>query len=163
MAKQLVAGLGIWLVLSTAIVASSKEEEAAAHTKVLKESTDSKAKTAAAEEIGRLGAIKKSYAVEAVPYLIKALKDKDVKLRSVAAVSLGRVDPPAETAVPALVELLKNDKEIPVKVAAMQGLMHMGPNAKEAVPAIREHAKKDADRRLMQAARAALKSIAAKN
>jgi HEAT repeat protein len=145
--------------------AKSKEEDAARYTKTLKSSASAREKIEAAEEIGKLGAIKKSYATEAVPYLIKELESRDAKLRAACAVALGKVDPePADKAVEALEKILKNSKEeVPVKAAALQGLMHMGPTARSAVPTIREFAKKDADKRLLQAARAALKSIAAKN
>src|SRR5687768_9217895 len=97
--------LGALLGLAPAAHAASKEEEAANYTKILKTSKDAKEKARAAEEIGRLGQIKKSFATEAVPYLIDALKDKDAKLRAAAAVAVGKVDADPEKVVPALTDL----------------------------------------------------------
>jgi HEAT repeat protein len=105
----------------------------------------------------------------AVPALIELLKQKDEFLRAFAAITLGRMGPPAEDAVPVLVELIniKESKENNQKkgggysggtvvtispmvggtyVAALGGI---GPKAKSAVPTLIEAAKEPVPMRLI--------------
>lgn len=106
----------------------------------------------------------------AVPALIELLKQKDDRMRVFAATTLGRMGPPAEDAVPVLVELI-NSKESKERrqnrggggysggtvvtislmgdgtyVAALGGI---GPKAKSAVPTIMEVAKEPVPMRLI--------------
>src|SRR5262249_45730903 len=73
----------------------------------------------------------------AVPVLVIALDDKDVKVRANAAAALSRpaYKTLAGTIAPALARRLKSEDEIPVKQSLLSTLGRCGP---EAVPAIRE-------------------------
>ena len=73
----------------------------------------------------------------AVPYLIRALKDKDYTVRYSAARALGRMGPTAKGTVPALIEALRDQVAI-VREDAALALRRMGPDAKVAVPALTE-------------------------
>lgn len=136
------------LLLFASWAQANKEEEAAKYTNDLKTSQITKVKIEAATKIGELGQIKKSWAKDAIPYLIQACKHSDVKLRIAAAEALGKIDPPADSkALDTLVEMVKKDKELRARHAAARGLGHMGPSAKSAIPALREAASKTKDRR----------------
>src|SRR5437879_700385 len=118
---------------------ASKQDEAIKATQVLKSSKDTAAKIQAAIDIGNIGQIKKSYAIDAIPYLVAACKDKDAKLRGTAAEALGKVDPPEDfKAVDLLTDMAKNDKSTDVKVSAIKGLASLGQGAKSALPVLRE-------------------------
>lgn len=157
-----ILALGFGLALTTWAHAG-KEEDAAKYTKELKSSGNVKVKIEAATKIGELGQIKKSWAAEAVPYLIKACKDDDKKLRAAAAEALGKVDPPPESkAIETLIDLVKNDKELSVQQAAARGLGHMGPAAREAVPTLREAVSKIKNRRDARPFQDAMRTINAK-
>jgi HEAT repeat protein len=155
----------VGLVLGAApVAAASKEEEAKKYLTELQTSKDPKVKAAAAEELGKLGQIKASYARPAIPYLIEALKDKNDALRAKAAKALGQVDPEPGDAVKPLVDLVRNDGNVQVRTAAVLGLASMGSNAKEAVPALREVAamgkdKKGPERELSRQAQLAVQTI----
>jgi HEAT repeat protein len=142
---------------------ASKEDDAAKYTKELKSSTNVKAKIEAATKLGELGQIKKSWAADAIPYLIEACKHSDAKLRAAAAEALGKVDPadPAK-AVEVLSNLVKNDKDMPVREAAARGLSHMGPNARSALPVLREAANKTENKRQARTFMEAARTIGAK-
>jgi HEAT repeat protein len=73
-------------------------------------------------------------AKDAVPALVKCLKDKDFNVTSAAAWALGAIGPAASDAVPALTEALEGDYF--VQSAALLALGQIGPGAKSAVPAI---------------------------
>jgi HEAT repeat protein len=154
------ASLAVLLAGVVSLAYASKEDEAKAYTKILKSSKDAKEKIMAATEIGNLGLIRKSYAREAIPYLIEACKDKEPKLRSAAAEALGKVDPPEDAgAVDLLTDMVKNDKETAVRMSAARGLASMGASAKSALPTLREIAKMEdkksqLGRAAMQAAQA---------
>ena len=98
-------------------------------------------------------------AKDAVPALIKALKDKDFNVRRSAAAAVGKIGPAAKDAVPALIEALK-DKDIYVRIGAALLLSRIGPAAKDAVPALKAMSENDPVARVRKAAVAALKSIA---
>jgi HEAT repeat protein len=91
---------------------------------------------------------------DAVPPLVKALHHSDVRVRSVAAASLGQIRPPAKAAVPALIEALKDDDR-DVRSSAAQGLGAIGTDAREALPAL-VSALRQKDRAVQQAAALAL-------
>ncbi len=143
--KKLIAFGMIAVFLGTVSLAfAGKEDEAKEATRILKTSKDTAAKIQAAIDIGKLGLIKKSFATEAIPYLMTACKDKEAKLRSAAAEALGKVDPPEDSkAVELLTDMVKNDKSPEVQVSAARGLAAMGPSAKEALPTLREIASKE--------------------
>jgi len=118
---------------------------------------DVKTRIVAAEELGHIGQVKKSYAEPAVPGLIEALKDSDAGVRKAAADALGKVDPNVQLAVPALVDALK-DKAPPVRQAAATALGQIGPDAKDAVDPLRE-LQNDSNRAVSRAARQAIQRI----
>src|SRR5262245_54872291 len=94
--KKIAFGFAVLLAGTFSLAFAGREDDAAKYTKILKGSKDVSAKIEAAVEIGRLGQIKKSYAREAIPYLVESCKDKDAKLRAAAAEALGKVDPPED-------------------------------------------------------------------
>ena len=84
--------------------------------KALKGSS-SKEKIAAADGLGKLGAVYAPDARPAAPLLINLLKkDKDAGVREAAARALGRIDPEPKEAVPVLKDALK-DKAVGVRMA----------------------------------------------
>ena len=103
----------------------------------------------AAEGLGEIGD------PAAVPFLIKALKDKDMVVRSLALYSLGKIGDPA--AVPALIKALKVKANEPdVRRFAVETLGEIGDPA--AVPALIK-AVKDKDEEVRKAAAHALKKL----
>ncbi|MGI8503683.1 MAG: HEAT repeat domain-containing protein [Hassallia sp.] len=82
--------------------------------------------------------------LKAVPDLVKALQNKNPKVRTNAASALGSIGKEAASAVPALTEALKNDKEAQVRTSAASALGSIGEKAASAVPALAE-ALKDND------------------
>src|SRR5262249_9222526 len=72
-----------------------------------------------------------------------ALWDGNVDVRRWAAVALGNVGPPAATAVPALVKVLRQDRDARARVLAATALAWLGPRARKAIPALLEALKDD--------------------
>ena len=141
---------------------ASNESDAKKYTTELKTSKDAKAKINALHELGKLAAIMKSYAEDALPDIYKSLEDKDAGIRAAAAQALGACDEPADKAVPPLMKLLKDDKDDSVKIGAAKGLGSMGPNAKAALGELRNLAGDKASK-IAPAAKAAVKAIMNKN
>jgi HEAT repeat protein len=142
------------------VFAQSRAERVARLIKEM-DSPDAKTRAAAAEEVGKMAAVRASDAKPAVEPLLKLLADKEASVRAAAAESLGKVDEP-KRAVEPLTKLLLNDPNDNVKAAAAVGLGLMGPAAKESAKALRETARKaqaDMKMRLAQACRRALDSI----
>jgi HEAT repeat protein len=163
-AALLAAGLLALAVTSDGAFAADKAKEAEKYAQDLKTGKDAKTKVAALNELGKLGQLMSSFAKPAVPDMIEALKDKETTVRAAAAKNLGLVDPDPKTAVPALVDLMKNDKEESVRMAAIQGLGAMGPSAKPANKDINDLVKSEGkDSKLTKAANNARKSINPKN
>ncbi len=130
----------------------------------LKNSRSARDRVEAAEEIGRIGSIRASAVKDAIEPLLSALKgDSDAGVRAAAAKALGMIAPDAETTVPVLTEALR-DKAMNVKAAAAGALGQYGAEARSALPALRELAsnKDKKEKKLSQAARMAIKSIAGK-
>jgi HEAT repeat protein len=103
---------------------------------------------------------------EAIPVLIKALKDENWDVRGRSAWVLGTIGPEAESAIPGIVDLLSKDEantaraaealasigpaSVPhlikllegnsaiARVGAVSALMQLGPKARDAVPALIE-------------------------
>jgi HEAT repeat protein len=136
--KSLITALGVvsLVLLAATGRAADREAEVAKYVKDLK-STSAKTRATAAEEIGKIGQIKASYAKSALEPLIDVLKDKDATVRQAAATALARIDEPKE-AVPALETLLKDDKDQRVRAAAAAGLGLMGEASKDALPTLRK-------------------------
>jgi HEAT repeat protein len=148
--------IGFVFVICTSPCLADKKDDVARAMKELK-AQDAKTRVSAAEEIGHIGQVKKSYAEPAVPSLIDATKDSDARVRKAAADALGKVDPNVEVAVPALMAALK-DKASPVRQAAAGALGQIGPDAKESLPALKE-LQNDSDRAVSRAARQAIQRI----
>src|SRR5262249_51938736 len=118
-----------------------------------------KVRAQAAEDLGRRGGVRASDVADAIDPLITALgKDKDADVRRACAAALGEIGSDAEKVVDALTEALK-DKTATVKQAAIVALGQFGGDAKSAVPALRDLAKMKDDKKISQAANAALKQI----
>lgn len=75
------------------------------------------------------------YANKPPSFYIQQLTDSDINVRRRAAYVLGRINAPAETAVPALVEALK-DGRMEMRWYAIDALGRFGPDAAPAVEAI---------------------------
>jgi HEAT repeat protein len=136
--KSLMTALGFvsLIVIAANGRAADREAEVAKHIKELK-STSAKTRAGAADEIGKIGEIKASFARAALEPLLDLLKDKDPSVRQAAATALSRIDEPKEV-VPALETLLRDDKEQRVRAAAAAGLGLMGEASKEALPTLRK-------------------------
>ncbi len=65
----------------------------------------------------------------AVPLLLAALEDEDVKVRANAPAALGALKPEARAVLPALARRFKAEKEVPVKQSLLQTLGKLGPEA----------------------------------
>jgi len=149
------------LMLTNPAFADTREEQVSRLVRDL-DAKDAKTRASAAEEIGKIAAIRASYGKPAVEKMLKMLKDKDASVRGAAAEALGKMDEPKKV-VPALLDLLKTEKSDAVKVGAVTGLGLVGESAKEAVRVIRElgqQARMDKNNRLAQACRQAVESIA---
>jgi HEAT repeat protein len=86
----------------------------------------------AAEDLGLIG----PKAADAVPALLKiAERDADPLVRIAAAKAVAGIDPKNETALPLLIEALK-DKTSKVRKRAAESLGELGPGAKSAVSAL---------------------------
>ena len=105
-------------------------EEAAKLIKKLERAKDADERSSAAERLGYLGA------VEAVPALSLALRDKDSGVRANAAGALLRMGEPAKAAMPALREALFDSNAATVWNAA-GALKNMGVVTTDLMPAYR--------------------------
>src|SRR2546425_3508147 len=99
--KMIVVGSIVSAMASPCL--ADKKDDVARLMKELK-SKDVKTRIAAADDLGHIGQIKKSYTEPAVPALIDALHDADAGVRKAAANALGKVDPDVKLAVPALTD-----------------------------------------------------------
>ncbi|GAX41682.1 hypothetical protein NIES4075_26790 [Tolypothrix sp. NIES-4075] len=98
---------------------------------------------------------------KAVPDLVKALQNKNPKFRSSAAFALGIIGEKTETAsaVPALIQALKNDKEADVRKDAAEALGRIGEKAASAVPALIQALKNDKEANVRLFAASGLRGI----
>ncbi len=107
----------------------------------------------AAEVLGLLEADAK----EAIPSLIKTLKDEAGSARAAASQALSKIGQPA---VKDLIRLL-SDRDQALRVRAMQTLGQIGPDAKEAIPALNKAAM-DEDETVRVTAKVSLDKIRGK-
>lgn len=125
---------------------------------------DEQVRSNATTALGNMG----QDAASLVPVIIKALKDKDEFVRSSAAQILGRIDvwgrnaEEVASAVPALIEALKQDKNAQVRSNAANALGWFGEKAASAVPALIEALKNDLDLQVRSSAANALERIGEK-
>jgi uncharacterized protein (DUF2336 family) len=139
-----------------------KKIDVAKQISLLRGAKNARDRAAAADELGRHGAIRARDVKDAIEPLLEALKsDKDADVRRAAARALGDISPDPKLVVPALTEALK-DRAVTVKMAAATALGQYGPDAKSALPPLRELAAMKNDKKLSQAARVAIKSIGGK-
>jgi HEAT repeat protein len=106
----------------------------------------------AARDLGRLGWL----ARDAIPALVRAADDADVKVREAAAQAVGQMGPEA---VPPLKAMLRHDDKY-VRRQAVWALGKLGPLAKPALAAVCE-ALRDADPRTASGAAQALGNLGA--
>jgi HEAT repeat protein len=149
------------MVLASASADTPKKEDVPKLIAALKTSANAKVRAQAADDLGKVGAIRASYAADAIDPLINALaKDKDADVRKSCAAALGDIGSEAEKVVKALTEALA-DSSANVKIAAAAALGQFGSEAKSALSLLQELAKakgKD-DKKLSQAAAAAVRQI----
>ncbi len=148
------------LFFSVVVFADSREDKVANAIKDMA-SDNAKTRASAAEDIGKIAVIKKSYAIPAIEPMLKLLKDKDDTVREKAAEALAKVDEPKQVVKP-LIELVKDDKVEKVRIAAANGLGLMGESAREGVKVLREtaeQARKDMKMQLAQSCQRALQNI----
>jgi HEAT repeat protein len=127
------------LLLAAAPAFAGKADEAAKYTEDLKTSKDVKVRIIAAQEIGKLAEVRKTYGKDAVPYLIEACKDRDPGMRAAAAEALGKsYTGDEESVVTLLTNLSKDDGDGKVRIGAIRGLGALGPKAKAALPVLKE-------------------------
>ena len=151
-----IIGFGVFFLTFASAAQADKKDDVARLMKELK-SKDAKTRISAADDLGHIGQVKKSYTEPAVPALIEALHDPDALVRKAAANALGKVDPDVKLAVPALTDVLK-DKVPAVRQAAAGALGLIGPDAKDAIPTLRE-TQKDSDKAVSRAAGMAIQRI----
>jgi HEAT repeat protein len=147
------------LGLSTLEADAPKKIDVAKQISLLKEAKKAKDRAAAADELGRHGAIRARDVKDAIEPLMEALKgDRDAEVRRAAAKALGDISPDSKLVVPALTEALK-DSSVAVKMQAALALGQYGAEARSALPSLRELAFDKKQKKLAQAARIAMKSI----
>jgi HEAT repeat protein len=156
--------LGFFLFGSITLLAAPtrEEDDANRYTKMLKTSAKPADKINALKELARLGQISSSLTKTAQTDIIKALDDKDSKVRAEAAHTIGQIDPENKMEVVSkLIQMLKSEKDEPVREGAAMGLGAMGSDAKDAVSALRE-AKEKAGKKDGRIYQTALQSIIGK-
>ncbi len=110
----------LMLLASFSASAETKEEEAKRWATDLVKAKDAKTRAKAADELGKLGTVKRTLATPYTKDLLNALKDSDGKVRGAAANALGCIDPDDKKAVfDKIHDTLKAEKD----TGAMQGLM----------------------------------------
>jgi len=147
----------------TLLAAPTREEQdAIKYADTLKSSTNTKERVTALKELARLGRINVGLTKPAVPEIIKALEDKDPKVRAEAAHTIGAVDPVDKAVVVGkLVKMLKEEKDEAVREGVAMGLGAMGSSAKDGLGALRDAAK-NAGKKDAKTYQAAIMSITGK-
>lgn len=143
----------------------AKEVEDAVQT--LKTAKDPKVREAAAEDLRRIGLIKTSLLVPAVPALVEAAKnDASPEVRVAAINAIGFVKSEAKVILPLLMGCLDDKLDRRVRVAAASQLQQYGGEGKAALPRLNEmrkneeaKAEKDRDQELMQNVNQAIDGI----
>src|SRR5262245_43438171 len=105
--RRIAAAVVGFMIIAPSVSADSREDKVAKAVKDM-ESKDAKTRASAAEEVGKIAAIKSSYGKPAIDPMLKLLKDKDADVRAAAAEALGKVDD-AKKVVEPLTTLLKED------------------------------------------------------
>jgi HEAT repeat protein len=137
-----------------------KKEDVPKYINILKSGSTAKARADAAEKLGHRGAVRASDVEDAIDPLINGLKnDKEAEVRAACAKALGDIGfDPSEKSVEALTEGLK-DTATTVKMASILALGQFAGKAQSALDPLRTIAKNKDDKKMSQAAAAAVKSI----
>jgi HEAT repeat protein len=134
--------LGFFLLGSMSLLAAPTKEEKDVdkYSKMLKTGKKPEEKVNALKELCRLGTIQVSLTKAVVPEIIKALDDKDEKVRAEAATTIGHIEPEnKKEVIEKLRKMLKDEKEPEVvKHGIAEGLSAMASDAKDALPELRE-------------------------
>lgn len=141
--------------------AQSREEKVARLIKDM-DSSDAKTRAVAAEEVGRIAAIRAALGKPALSPMLRLLKDKDADVRAAAAEALGKIDEPKEVVEP-LTKLVKDDPSDKVKMHAAIGLGLVGGEARSAVKTLQETARKAREDNKMQLAQSCQRAVEAIN
>lgn len=99
-------------------------------------------------------------AKKAVPAQIKALEDKDARVRSTTANALGDIND--EIAIPALIKILEDD-DADARFASLYALNKMYENAKKAIPVLLRMLEKEDDEEIREWAEDLLIKLGHKN
>jgi len=138
-------------LLGFAFLASGQENDLGRYLELLRDGNTNE-RGGAATAIGKMGHKGK----KAVPYLVKALKDREISVRDRAGQALEKI---GEDAVPELIKALKDPDEVTRRrVLAILG--GIGPAAKDALPVVFE-LRSDSDEFVREAAKAAFVRIRA--
>jgi HEAT repeat protein len=159
--RPLIAFATITVLMSMTVAEGGgpKKEDVPKLINTLKTSSNAKARSQAAADLGQLGGVRASWVENAMEPLLEGLKnDKDSGVRAACAKALGDIGTNAEANVDALTESLK-DSSVAVKIAAAAALGQFGPDAKGALPSLRDLAKMKDDKKLSKAANAAIQAI----
>ena len=160
MSRRTLAALAICLMIGTALSAASREDEAKKYAKDLK-SKDAKIRLTAVQELGKLGSIQHKLIEPYIDNVVNVLKDTDAKVRGEAARTLGLMDPPEKKEmIDKVAGLLKDEKSEIAREGMENGLGSLGalatePEAKKAALDALTAAAKNADKKEMQAIKAA--------
>src|SRR6516162_3347463 len=106
--------LGFFLLGSMSLLAAPTKEEKDVdkYSKMLKTGKKPEEKVNALKELCRLGQIQVSLTKPIVPEIIKALDDKDEKVRAEAATTIGHIEPEnKKEVIEKLRKMLKDEKE----------------------------------------------------
>ena len=132
----------LWLLLLSINASNCQEETTALACKIQESIVGLKkqeisARCSAAKTLGDIGA----KAFEAVPALIKALKDDSWEVKRDVIYALRRMGKKAIPAIPSLIEVIKgvNSGSRTVRAAATEALGMLGEDAIEAVPSLIEN------------------------
>jgi HEAT repeat protein len=127
---------------------------------------DAAVRATALIELGKLGQLQRKLTEPYVSDIMKALTDKDAKVRSEAAKSLGLVDPEdKKEAIAMVIELLKDEKSGVAREGQETGLGELGATAEDgdlkkmARDALSEARSKAGDKREQKVIQAALLMI----
>jgi HEAT repeat protein len=149
-----------WIASAPFLEAATKEEEIKQQLALLKNSKDSKQRISAIHVLADLGQLKADFAKMMVPDFLKAIKDKDSKVRGAAATALGQIDPQEkQEIIDALTKMVKEEKDEGAKEGAARGLGAIGTDAKSAIPALKEAADKINNKKADKVYREAIGSI----
>lgn len=142
MSSRRIISLSLGLLLGcgiTLLAAPTKEEQEVAKYAGTLKSGSAKDKINALKELGKLGSISASLTKPVTSDIMKALDDKDAKVRAEAAHTIGKIDVEnKKEVVDKLTKMLTDEKDDAVKHGAAMGLGAIGPDASSAVGALRD-------------------------